>query len=316
MVERLLAVQGQNARGVRLAIRARSAGLTVSDFERALEQRALVISWLNRGTLHLVRSEDYAWLHALTTPPLYTGNARRLAEEGVTPAAAQRALRVIAGALGSDGPLTRRQLRERIAAHGIRTQGQALVHLLMLACLQGVAVRGPMAGREQAYVLLTDWVGPLAPVDRDRALTELARRYLAGHAPADAADLAKWAGIPLRDARAGLSSISKLLVERADGLVELRRPRRRGGEPRPQLLGAFEPVLLGWASREFVVGEHQAAIISGGIFRPFALAGGRPVGVWRIEDSRLVLEPFARLSADDRSALRADGDDVIRYLSG
>lgn len=316
VVERLLAVQGQDTRGVRLAIRARSAGLTVSDFERALDERAVVISWLNRGTLHLVRSQDYAWIHALTTPPLFTGNARRLAETGVTSAAAQRAVRVIADALGSDGPLTRRQLGERIAARGIRTQGQALVHLLMLACLQGVAVRGPIAGREQAYTLVTDWLGPPEPVARDRALAELARRYLAGHAPADARDLAKWAGITLRDARVGLSAISKLLIERADGLVELRRPRRRGATPRPQLLGAFEPVLLGWVSREFVVGDRQAAIVSGGIFRPFAWAGGHPVGVWHIDGSRVVLEPFARLSAADRAALRADGEDVIRYLAG
>ena len=41
-------------------------------------------------------------------------------------------------------------------------------------------------------------------MDRDSALAELARRFLAGHAPADERDLAKWAGLPLRDARAGL----------------------------------------------------------------------------------------------------------------
>ena len=90
VAERLLAVQGQDGRGVRLAIRARTAGLTVAAFDRALtEEHALLITWLNRGTLHLVRSEDYAWLHAVTTPLLLTGNARRLAQEGVTPHAAR-----------------------------------------------------------------------------------------------------------------------------------------------------------------------------------------------------------------------------------
>src|SRR3979411_2888692 len=86
VVRRLLAVQGQDPRGARLAIRARSAGLSAADVDRALtEERSLLITWCNRGTLHLLASEDYPWPHALTTPPLFTANARRLAEEGLTP---------------------------------------------------------------------------------------------------------------------------------------------------------------------------------------------------------------------------------------
>ena len=66
-------MQGQDPRGARLAVRARSEGLTAADVDRALtEERSLLITWLNRGTLHLVRSEDYPWLQALTTPPLLT----------------------------------------------------------------------------------------------------------------------------------------------------------------------------------------------------------------------------------------------------
>ena len=62
-----------------------------------------------------------------------------------------------------------------------------------------------MRGRQHAYALVHDWLGEPAPVDRDAALAELARRYLAGHGPADDRDLAKWAGLPLRDVRAGLA---------------------------------------------------------------------------------------------------------------
>src|SRR5580658_3656295 len=69
---RLLAVQGQDPRGARLAIRARTTGLTAADVDRALTaDRSLVITWLNRGTLHLVRSEDYWWLHPLTAKPQF-----------------------------------------------------------------------------------------------------------------------------------------------------------------------------------------------------------------------------------------------------
>jgi hypothetical protein len=317
VARRLLAVQGQDPRGARLAIRARSTGLTAADVDRALsEQRSLLITWLNRGTLHLVCSDDYGWLHALTTPQLLTGNARRLQQEGVTPSVAERGVQAIERALAAEGPLTRAQLRERIAAARVKTEGQALVHLLMLATLRGLTVRGPMAGREHAYVLVRDWLGEPQSVEREAALAELARRYLAGHAPAGARDLARWAGLPLRDARAGLTAITPELRERADGLLELARRRRKAAaEPPPRLLGAFDPLLLGWCSREEIVGANKMLVANNGLFRPFALVRGKAVGSWRLVKGEVALEPFGRLARDDRAALEEDARDVARYLA-
>lgn len=317
VTRRLLAVQGQDQRGARLAIRARSKGLTAADVDSALsEQRSLLITWLNRGTLHLVCSEDYAWLHALMAPPLLTGNARRLRQEGVTPGAAERGVEAIERALAEEGPLTRAQLRERIAAARVKTEGQALIHVLMLATLRGVTVRGPMAGREHAYALVHDWLGEAKPVERETALAELARRYLAGHAPADARDLARWSGLPLRDARAGLATIAAELRERADGLLELRKRRGRApAEPPPRLLGAFDPLLLGWCSREQIVGQNKTLVTNNGLFRPFALVRGKAVAGWKLTAGEVVLAPFGRLARADRAALEDDARDVVRYLA-
>ena len=316
VVERLLAVQGQDPRGARLAVRARTTGLSAADVDRALTvDRSLLITWLNRGTLHLVRSADYWWLHALTTPPLFAGNARRLNQEGVSPAAAERGVAVIERSLTEDGPLSRGQLRERIAAAGVRVEGQALVHILMLASLRGLAVRGPMAGREQAYVLVRDWLGaPPAPVDRDTALARLARRYLAGHGPADDRDLAKWAGLPLRDARRGLSAISSELAERDDHLADLAGREPAPLLPPPRLLGAFDPLLLGWTSREPFLGAHSALVTVNGLFRPFALVRGRAVATWSMAGGHVVLAPFAQLTAVEAAALDGDAADVERFL--
>jgi hypothetical protein len=315
VAERLLAVQGQDPRGVRLAIRARTKGLTASDVDRELTQdRSILITWLNRGTLHLVRSEDYQWLHALTAPAQVTGNTRRLAQEGVSSTQAERAVSVIERALAADGPLTRKVLGERIAAAGVRTAGQALIHLLAVASLRGLVVRGPVVGSEQAYVLVRDWLGRPPAVDRDRALAELARRYLTGHGPANDRDLARWSGLPLRDARAGLRAIAPELQERADGLVDLaRRPRARP-IPQPRLLGSYEPLLLGWTSRAPVLGEHQHVVTVEGLFRPFAIVRGRAVALWRLEGREMKLEPFARLTKKEVTALEADAADVARFF--
>jgi Winged helix DNA-binding domain len=316
VAERLLAVQGQDPRGVRLAIRARTLGLSAADVDRAMtEDRSIVITWLNRGTLHLVRSEDYPWLHALTAPPQFTGSARRLIQLGVSPAAADRGVAAVERSLADDGPLTRAQLRERIAAAGVRTEGQALVHVLALASLRGLTVRGPMVGREQAYVLVRDWLGPSPAVDRDAALAELARRYLAGHGPADDRDLARWAGLPLRDARAGLNAIASQLDEREDGLLDLAGRPPPAEPPPPRLLGSFDPVLLGWTSREPLLGDHAGVVTVNGLFRPFALVRGRAAATWSLSRGEVVLEPFGRLTSRDAAALRADAADVVRFLA-
>ncbi|MDQ5820487.1 MAG: winged helix DNA-binding domain-containing protein [Actinomycetota bacterium] len=223
-------------------------------------------------------------------------------------------MKTIERALVEDGPLTRAQLRDRLVGANVRTEGQALVHVLVLASLRGIAVRGPMVGRQHAYALVQDWLETPPRFDRDVALGELARRYLAGHGPADDRDLARWAGLPLRDARAGLSAIASELLEGEDGLVDLRRRSRTAKLPPPRLLGAFEPLLLGWTSREPLLGSHQGIVTDNGIFRPFALVRGRAVATWSLQGGQAELTQFGRLARADRAALDADAADVVRFL--
>jgi len=330
VVRALLAVQAQDARAARLALRARQAGLDPAVVDTSVsDDRSLVVAWLMRGTLHLVAREDHAWLLGLAAPRQEAGSARRLAQEGVPPRDAERALAVVERALAGDGPLTRAELGARIAAAGVRSEGQALPHLLALAARRGIAVHGPVAAGEQRFALARDWLGavpavPLAGAARDTALAELARRYLAAHGPATAADLATWAGLPLRDARAGLAAIASQVVVAGGGeLVDL-AARRDGGDPpaaalEPRLLPAFDPYLLGWKDRRFAVPAAHAKRVypGGGMLRAVATADGRAVGTWsaRRRDGRLAVavEPFGRIPAAVRAALAAEAADVARF---
>jgi len=172
-----------------------------------------------------------------------------------------------------------------------------------------------MRGSQQAYVAVRDWMGQRPePLDRLDALARLARRYLAGHGPAEAGDLARWAGLPLRDARSGLEQITSELVRLPSGLVDLADRDPAAAIPSPRLLGAFDPLLLGWASREALVGSHTAVVTTNGIFRPFALVDGRVVATWGLSGPRLtvrLLEPVAAPAVD---ALRHDAGEVLRFL--
>jgi winged helix DNA-binding protein len=229
--------------------------------------------------------------------------------------AAERALEAIEKTLAAEGPLAGRDLRARLTEAGVRTEGQAFIHLMFLAAARGILVRGPMAGKEHAYVLVRDWLGEPKPVDGEQALAELARRYLAGHGPADDRDLARWAGLPLRDARAGLEAIAPELDQREDGLLDLKGRPAPAPLPPPRLLGAYDPLLLGWTSREEVVGRHKMLVTSNGLFRPFALVDGRAVATWRLAGGKVTIEHLDKVRKKDAVALEDDAQAVKRFLS-
>ena len=212
---------------------------------------------------------------------------------------------VIEGALAAEASLTRDELGERVASAGLRTEGQALVHLLFRACA-GLAVRGPMKGRQHAYVLVRDWLGEPRPVDRDAALAELARRFLAGHGPADDRDLAKWTGAARRARGASTGSAESALSD-ADGLVDLAGRPPVTELPAPKLLAASSRscswLALPGSSES---GRTRTPVISGGIFRPAVLVDGRVVGTWTLRGDELTITR----SADRRRRRRRARDRV------
>jgi hypothetical protein len=320
VVGRIAAVQAQDSRGSLLAIRARSTGLVAADVHRCLtDDRSLVVDWLNRGTLHLVRAEDHAWLHALTAPRMATANARRLAQEGVDAAAAERGVAVVERALDRHGPRTRAQLRAALDSADVPTAGQALVHVLGAASMRGICVRGPLVDGERAFVLARDWLGPRPVVGREVALGELARRYLLGHGPSSDRDLATWSGLPLRDVRAGLAAVGAVPVVEGSDLLAL--PGTTVGEtevPPPTLLGMFDPLLHGWTSRAPVLGPHDSThvVTSNGMFRATALVDGRAVATWSLVGGTVSITPLPgeTLAAQDAAALELEVRDVLRFL--
>jgi hypothetical protein len=306
VVRQLLAVQAQDLGAARLALRARAKGLTAADVDRALgEERSLVVAWLCRGTLHLVSRDDYPWLLSLTAPARMTNSRRRLGQEGVSPDDAEKAMKLIERALAEEGPLTRPQLAERLDAHGIRTQGQAIAHLAALAALRGISVLGPVTSDgSQAFALTRDWLGEQpGPPERESALRELALRYLAGHGPATAADLAAWSGLPLRDARFALKEVEHIPKDAADAIE-------------PRLLPAFDPYLLGWKDRSFALPAKHAKQVhpGGGMVRATAIdAGAKVVATWTSPRDPKI-EPFGHVSKELRAALEADAQEVASFF--
>jgi hypothetical protein len=190
-----------------------------------------------------------------------------------------------------------------------------LAHLLLAASIPGHIVRGPVTGGDSAFVSVPDWLGRApAPLRRDEALARLARRYLRGHGPADARDLAKWAGIGVGDARRGLDGIGGELVPFGTGLLQLADGDAPAPLPLPRLLGPFDPVLLGWVSRQLLVGPHQHVVTTNGLFRPVGLVEGRVMATWGLAGGTVEIRPLQPIAQPALDALRHDALDVLRFL--
>jgi len=276
---------------VPLALRARSRGLERSAVYAALDSGELVISWLNRGTLHLVHRDDFWWLHALTTPQLRTANKRRLTQEGVTRVDAK--LKRIAKLL-ADGPMLRKQIGQAIGV-----TGQGLTHLLLAASIDGTVIRGPVRGKQQTFVLARDHIGGPPAIERGAAVRELIKRYRRGHPRATDADAAYWSGLPLSAVRCPPEEGASLLYS-GDALA-------------PKLLPPFDPYIMGWKERSFAIPPEHATRVTpgGGMFRAVVLVDGTAAGTWSRAGGRVAIEPFARPieGLDDEIA------DVERFLT-
>ena len=84
VVKDLSGIQAQDASAAALAVRVRSTGLLNGDVERArVQERSVIRTWGQRGTLHLLATEDLGWLLPLLSPVFIAGNRRRYVELGL-----------------------------------------------------------------------------------------------------------------------------------------------------------------------------------------------------------------------------------------
>jgi hypothetical protein len=321
----LTGVQAQALSAAGLALRARTEGLTQEHVDRArLFDRSIVLTWAMRGTLYLIAAEDYGWLQPLVIEPRIANAYRRLKEEGVAADQPAKAVRLIARMLEREGPLIRSEIAERLRRQGIRTEGQAIAHLVWLAAAQGVFCYGPDRDGEQCFVLVRDWLGKPKPMEREAALAELTVRYLTAHAPATPADMAFWSGLRLTDVRRAWTAIQDRLVavETDRGtLWSLRSHERPAPRGLVRLLPAFDEYLLGWRERDLIASaEHWSGVNrGGGWLHPVVLHDGRLVATWRMERGSKTLtieiQPFDPLPPAVRRGVASEADGIAAFLN-
>jgi hypothetical protein len=326
-------VQAQDLPAGLLSMRARSTGLTAAGIERSRqEERTILWMWCLRGTLHLVSAEDAGWLVSLLGPAFIAGDRRRFYQLGWDEPKAEAGLRLVREALQREGALRRAEISGLLKENGLPSEGQAPVHLLYRAALEGMLCTGPNRGREPTYVLWESWLGKIRRRPPEQALAELARRYLQAYAPAGPQDLASWAGLKASQARQAWQLITGELVEvQATGepawLLKSQLPwleetlaQGDGSEPVVRLLPRFDTYLLGYARRDLAVDPAYARRIhpGGGMLNAALLVDGRALGAWKVQRRggrlEVQVEAFEPLAEALLPGIEAEASNVGRFL--
>jgi len=321
-------VQAQDYPAGLLSLRARSEGLTSAQVEQArIDEHSIAWTWCLRGTLHLISAADALWLVPFLGPQLIAGDERRLFGLGWNGRSTDFALSLLQNALLENGELSRSEIRRLFQENNLPYEGQAPVHLIYRAALEGRLLRGALNVREEVYVPFRSWVGELQPLPRAVALARLAERYLAAYAPAAPADLAKWSGLKIGEARQAFQLISGQLVEvdaagKTAWLLESQLPWLEDvpdQSPVVNLLPRFDTYLLGYASRDWMLeAAYAARVLLGGIIKPALLVDGEVRGIWELQQRKngieIKIEPFDELDPEMIPLIDVEIAEIERFL--
>jgi hypothetical protein len=300
-VRHLLALQGQDYAGALWSIGLRTPGATAAEVEAAQATGEIVRSWPFRSTLHVVEAADLGWMLALTADREHAKTAGRHRQLELEATDFDRAEAIARERLHGGGRLERRDLLAAFEQEGLSVAGQRGAHLLVRLAQSGVAV---LCG-QNTWTLLDDHVANPRHLDREAALSEIARRFLTARGPATDRDLAWWTGLTLTDVRAAIARVDDEFDRlELDGVTYRMTPGLEEAADGIHLLPGFDEYLLGYADRTAQLAGHPLTdVVPGGngMFLATIVVNGEIAGTWRrtvkAKGVELQAEPWGPLSA-------------------
>jgi hypothetical protein len=311
VIERLVGMQAQWPPAPYLGIWTRTTSFRREALERELTSAAVVKATVMRQTLHLVTRRDYALLRAAlseTNFPDQTSQAKRLApavralaEAG--PVTSAEALEHLEREHGLTGIDARRAWRgARVRAHVLHHHETALWH-----------------ARPGGRFVALDEPESHVPVE---ARAEILSRYLAAFGPASRRDIVAWTMMHVPEIQRALDRLEPLRRFRDEHGRELldvpRAPLPDAETPAPvRFLPKWDNVLLAFADRTRVLPEqYRKGVIrmNGDVAQTF-LVDGFVAGTWRVENGRVMPEPFAPLPRAVRREVEDEAGRLEAFLA-
>lgn len=328
----VVALHSTDPAAVFLSAWARTQDFAPSHLEEALyEERTLVRMLGMRRTLFVVPRELVPVVDGAAARAVAAQERRKLerfvTESGVADDAAawiEAASTAALEALVERGTASTSELSEahpllaerlRIGA-GTRweTEVGAASRILLLLAAEGAIVRdrprGTWVASHYRWVP-AERLGPLEPLEPERARQELLRHWLGAFGPGTETDIRWWTGWSAKDARAALAGVPHSVVD-LDGargyvLADDVEPEPVAS-PAAAFLPALDPTVMGWKERGWYLGPHTGAIFDRtGNAGPTVWWEGRVVGGWvQRPDGEIAYRVLEDVGAEGEAAIGAE----------
>ncbi|MFC9789435.1 winged helix DNA-binding domain-containing protein [Rhodococcus sp. NPDC127528] len=340
----LVGLHGTDPATIYLSARARVAGLTVDDLDRALyTDRSLVKHLAMRRTLFVFPTESLTYVQAGASNRVADTERRRLVRE-VEKAGlfddGQRWLREAADAvldvLSGGEPMSYSALREAIPildgsmtyGEGRSWGGQVSIgpRVLTVLSAEGKIVRATNDGAwrvsRNRWATTQSWLGrPIEPCADGEGVAWLVRAWLRAFGPGTEDDVKWWLGATATAVRKALAASDIATVDldgRTGYLLADDLDPVRPVAPWAALLPALDPTTMGWRARDWYLGPHKELLFdTNGNAGPTAWWDGRIVGGWwQDEDGQVVLHLLEDVGSEARRHLEQEAEGLAQWLGG
>lgn len=326
IVKHLSAVQSQDYSGAAWALSLRLRGVTKTDIDQAYNDGVILRTHVLRPTWHFVLPEDIKWMVKLTAPRISQTMAYYNRKLELNADFFARSHNVIAKALERDRFLTRAEIGDELARHGIEAQGQRLGHIVMQAEIDGLICSGPLRGKQFTYALVTDRAPNAKELDRDESLALLALRYFTSHGPATIRDFAWWSGLTMSDAKAALQLVADKLQRESFNNNEYWFAHMPATDtikmPEMLLLSVYDEYIIAYEDYSPIfpaATKHLTNIFGNARLDYVIIRRGLAAGSWRrtLKPKEIMLEMNldVPLSAKDKAALKHEADQYAQFLN-
>jgi len=310
------AVQAQDYLGSLWALGLRIPKSTEVSIEKAIAERKIVRSWPMRGTLHYTPSEDLRWMQSLLAPRIVKKAASVYRQAELDNKIFLKSAKLITKALESNPVLTRDELYQVLEKEKISTGNTRGLHILVWAAHQGLICQANRQGKQFTFSLVDNWIPTTKPLDKEEALSRLAKTYFRSHGPATVHDFAWWTGLTISEAKQGIDSekgnFSEIKIEKQSfWFLESTTAKKISGV---HLLPAYDEYTVAYKDRSAFLEEKHMAKARNGIFSPCILLNGQIAGTWKrtLGKNNVHVETtlFTKISLAEKTSIQKE---IIRY---
>jgi hypothetical protein len=328
-IEQIGGLQAQEPASPYLGLWTRLRSFEAAPLDEAFRARSIVKATLMRGTLHVVSMDDYLRLLPAMLPTLRRLNVR--ASRGMPARTAIDRLAEAAIEYSAE-PRTNVELREHLEGLAGDDLDTTFPWWWVRRHSPFVHVPGPAPwsfGRRPALIAAEAWTAGRPFAAEGAALEHLIVRYLGAFGPATLADITAWSGLGAANIRPAIAALDeggtlrRYSDERGRELIDNDDATLPDGDvdAPPRFLPMWDSLVLAHADRTRVLSDDHRAIVIGrnGDTLPTFLVDGRVAGLWWAEPdglaTRIVLEPFGRLTRAVQRALELEGQRLAAFVA-